>query len=151
MSHLRLVPAVALGAGLAVLVSPATAAPKKPITKSFAVTIPVPVGDPQATQACAGPEVPGNRQVETFKAPAAGTLKFETSGFYGDWDMVILDGKGKRVAEGDNAAATGTSPNTGNISEKATLKVKKAMDLQLVVCNFAGSPSGTGKYTFTYK
>jgi hypothetical protein len=151
MRSARLVPAIALGAGLAVLVAPATAAPaKKPITKSFAVTIPVPVGDPTATQACVGPEIPGNRHVEKFKAPAIGSLKLEVTGFVGDWDVAILDAKGKRVAEGDNASAAGTAMSTGSTVERATLKVKKPGDYQLVVCNFTGSPSGTGKYTFTF-
>jgi hypothetical protein len=150
MRSARLVPAIALGAGLAVLVSPATAAPKKPITKSFDILVPVPVGDPLATTACSSPDVPLNRQVEKFKAPAVGLLKLEVSGFYGDWDVAIFDAKGRRVAEGDNASAIDSRPSTGAIVEKATLKVKKPGEYQIVICNFAGGPTGKGKYTFTY-
>ena len=153
MSRLRLVPVVALGAGIAVLVAPAIAAPKT-ISKSFSVNIPVPGGaisDPTASSMCTpAAEAPQSRHLETFKAPGAGTLKVEVTGFVGDWDLALDDGKGKRVAEGDNASVTPTSMSTGDIVEKLTYKVKKAGDLSIVVCNFAGGPTGTGKYKFTY-
>ena len=152
MSHRRLVPVVALGAGVALLVAPALAAPK-PITKSFAVSIPVPGGaisNPTATTACAAAvEAPSSVHREAFKAPGAGVLKVEVTGFVGDWDVALDDGKAKRLAEGDNASVTPTSMSTGSIVEKLTYKVKKAGDLVIVVCNFAGGPTGTGKYTFT--
>jgi hypothetical protein len=152
MSHLRLLPVVALGAGIAVLAAPAMAAPK-PITKAFSVSIPVPGGaisDPTGTTACAAvTEAPSSVHREAFKAPAAGTLKVEVTGFVGDWDLALNDGKGKRLAEGDNATVTPTSMSTGSLVEKLTYKVKKAGDLVIVVCNFAGGPTGNGKYTFT--
>ena len=153
MSHLRLVPALAIGAGIAVLVAPAGAAPKT-IEKSFSMNIPVPGGaisDPQAGVACApAAETPSSTHYEEFAAPAPGTLKVEVTGFVGDWDIALDDGKGKRVAEGDNASVTPTNMSTGSVVEKLTYKVKKAGDLVIVVCNFAGGPTGTGKYTFTY-
>ncbi|HVF20052.1 MAG TPA: hypothetical protein VNA14_07410 [Mycobacteriales bacterium] len=152
MSHRRLVPVVAVGAGIAVLVAPALAS-SKPITKSFAVDIPVAGGaasNPTSTSACAAvTEAPSSVHRETFKAPAAGTLKVEVTGFIGDWDIALNDGKAKRLAEGDNASVTPTNMSTGSVVEKLTYKVKKAGDLVIVVCNFAGSPTGTGKYTFT--
>lgn len=153
MSFLRLTPAVAVGAGIAVLVAPAIAAPKS-TTKSFDVAIPVPGGaisNPTAGSACS-PEVetPQSTHVESFKAPAAGTLKVEVTGFVGDWDIALNDGKGKRLAEGDNASVTPTNMSTGSVVEKLTYKVKKAGDLRIIVCNFAGGASGKGKYTFTF-
>jgi hypothetical protein len=160
MRSARLVPAIALGAGIAVLVSPATAATKKPITKSWTVSNITPgagvAQQPLEAITCGGPEVPNSTQITKFKAPAAGLLKFDISGFVGDWDAAIRDSKGKVVAVSDNAAATpfndpaNPKPNTGDIVEKTTYKVKKAGDLQLVICNFAGSPNGKAKYVFTY-
>ncbi|HVF20553.1 MAG TPA: hypothetical protein VNA14_09950, partial [Mycobacteriales bacterium] len=94
-------------------------------------------------------EAPQSVHVESFKAPAAGTLKVEVTGFLGDWDLALNDGKAKRLAEGDNASVTPTSMSTGSIVEKLSYKVKKAGDLVIVVCNFAGGPTGSGKYTFT--
>ncbi len=153
MSHLRLLPAVALGAGIAVLVAPASAAPK-PIAKSFDVAMAVPGGaisNPTGTQACSpAAETPQSMHVESFKAPAAGTLKVEVTGFLGDWDLALNDGKGKRVAEGDNASVTPTNMSTGSVVEKLTYKVKKAGDLRIIVCNFAGGPTGKGRYVFTF-
>jgi hypothetical protein len=40
--------------------------------------------------------------------------------------------------------------NDGTLVEKLTFKVKKAAALEIVVCNFAGGPTGKGKYVFTY-
>ena len=152
MSRL-LVSAAAIGIAAGALALPADAAPKT-IEKSFAVTIPVPllgsVGN--INGACtgnpAGADVPNNMHVETFTAPAAGQLKVEVTGFVGDWDMALESG-GKRLAEGDGSV-TPTSMSTGSIVEKLTFKIKKAGEYDIVVCNFVGGPTGTGKYVFTY-
>ena len=142
---------VALACGAMVL--PADAAPKT-IEKSFDVTIPVPllgsVGDIEG--ACtgnpAGADVPNNVHVETFSAPAAGQLKVEVTGFVGDWDMALESG-GKRLAEG-SGTTTPTIMSTGSTVEKLTYKVKKPGEYDIVICNFVGGPTGTGKYVFTY-
>ena len=150
----RLVPAIAAGIGIAALIAPAAAAPKA-IEKSFAVNIPVPLsgatGDPLAPVACSGESLPGSEHLETVKLPGAGTLKVEVTGFLGDWDIALQDTKGKRLAEGDNASVTLTNMSTGSIVEKLVYKAKKAGDVQIIVCNFLGSATGTGKYTFTAK
>jgi hypothetical protein len=149
----RLVMPVALVVGAA-LALPAGAAPK-PIEKSFDVSIPVPLAgatsSPTAPVSCSGavPLLPMSVQVESFTAPAAGTLKVEVTGFMGDWDLA-LDSGGKRLAEGDNASVTPTSMSTGSIVEKLTYKVKKPGKLDIQVCNFLGGPTGKGKYTFTF-
>ena len=154
MSRRRVIPAVALAVVSAGLAVPAEAAPKT-IEKSFSATIPVPLAgatsDPTAPVACAGAVAPFpmSSHVESFSAPAAGTLKVEVTGFVGDWD-IALDSNGKRIAEGDNASVTPTNMSTGSIVEKLTYKVKKAGDLDIIVCNFAGGPNGTGKYVFTF-
>ena len=150
----QVVPLVALAVMTAALAAPADAAPKT-IEKSFDVTIPVPLAgatsDPTAPVACSGAVAPFpmSSHVESFKAPAAGTLKVEVTGFVGDWD-VALDSGGKRLAEGDNASVTPTSMSTGSIVEKLTYKVKKPGKLDIQVCNFLGGPTGSGKYTFTF-
>ena len=155
MRSARLIPALAVGTGLAVLVAPATAAPKKPITKSFDLTMPVPLAgtaqDPTAAVACGGAaNPPSSTQLEKFKAPAAGVLKVEMTGYYGDWDFTVRDAKGKTLSHSDNASVTPTSMSTGNIPEKATVKIKKAGEIQMLFCNFLGGPTGKGKYTFTF-
>lgn len=150
----RLVPAIAVSFAIAALVVPAAAGPK-PIEKSFAVNIPVPfsgaTSDPMAPVACFGEPLPMSQHLETVKLPGAGTLKVEVTGFLGDWDIALQDSKGKRLAEGDNASVTPTNMSTGSIVEKLVYKAKKAGDVQIIVCNFAGGATGTGKYVFTAK
>ena len=154
MSRRLLVSAAVVGMAAGALALPADAAPKT-ITKSFDVSIPVPMlGSAGSTSgACAQGDVPdaastGSVHVEELSAPAAGTLKVEVTGFYGDWDMA-LEADGKRVAEG-SGTVTPTAMSTGSIVEKLTYKAKKAGTLEIVVCNFVGGPTGKGKYTFTY-
>ena len=154
MSRRMLVPLAALGLLGAGMALPADAAPKT-IEKSFTATIPVPLAgatsDPTAPVACAGAVAPFpmSSHVESFSAPAAGTLKVQVTGFIGDWD-IALDSGGKRMAEGDNASVTPTNMSTGTVVEKLSFKVKKAAKLDIIVCNFLGGPNGTGKYVFTY-
>jgi len=150
----RLVPALAAGIGIAALVAPAGAAPK-PVEKSFAVNIPVPLSgatsDPLAPVACSGESLPGSEHLETVKLTGPGTLKVDVTGFIGDWDIALQDAKGKRLAEGDNASVTPTNMSTGSVVEKLVYKAKKAGEVQIIVCNFLGGATGTGKYVFTAK
>lgn len=151
--HRRVLAHVGLAVASCAVALPAAAAPKT-ITKSFDVNIPVPMAGSTGSisAACSQgslPELPaGSVHIEEFAAPAPGTLKVEVTGFMGDWDMA-LDVAGKRAAEG---AGTTTPDNmsTGSSVEKLTYKVKKAGSVEIVVCNFVGGPTGTGKYTFTY-
>jgi hypothetical protein len=134
--------------------SPASAAAsKKPISKTYAVTAPVPdptnwagQGGVAGYSVCAQ-RVPSSFQADTFKAPAAGKLKVTLSGFNGDWDLLIMDSKKSEVtAGGDSAVATPAAPAT----ETATAKIKKAGTYTIVACNWAGGPTGSVSYTFTY-
>lgn len=148
----RLVTVLAAGIGIGVLVVPAGAAGKT-VEKTFSINIPVPLSgatsDPLAPVACAGEALPGSQHLESVTLPAAGTLKVDVTGFQGDWDIALADDKGKRVAEGDNASVTPTNMSTGSVVEKLVYKAKKAGKVQIIVCNFLGGPSGTGKYVFT--
>lgn len=142
-----LVSAAALvAAGLAM---PATAAPK-PITKTYTATAPLP--DPsnyagQGYSVCAM-TVPQSFHSETFKAPALGKLSVKLTGFTGDWDLLLIDGKGTEITHG--GASDIGSPGTP-ASETMSTKVKKAgTTYQIIACNWAGGPTGTVTYTFTY-
>ena len=147
MRAARLLPTLAVGTCLAVLVAPATAAAKKPITKSFDITIPVPFPANQATSECETTTAGPSEHNEVVKVPAAGTLEVVISGFAGDWDGVIRNSKGQSLAltSGTDAASPGT-----NATDKAKVKIKKADTITIEICNFAGGPTGKGKYTFTY-
>lgn len=144
-STLVLAGAVALAAAA----SPVSAAPK-PITKTYTATAPAPDptnAAPGAKYSVCAQTVPMSAHVEPFKAPAPGKLAVELSGFQADWDLLITDAKGNEVgSSGNGGYGTPVSPSV----EKATVKVKKAGTYNIVACNWAGTPSATVKYVFTF-
>jgi hypothetical protein len=130
----------------AVAAPPAMAAPKKKsITKTYPVTAPVP--DPsnyagQGYSVCAQ-NVPNSFDKQTFQVPAAGTLAVELSGFTGDWDLLLEDSD-------DSELAAGGSSGISDV-ETAEVRFKKAQKVSIVACNWAGGPTASVKYTFTFK
>ena len=125
--------------------APAVAGPKpkpKPITKTYEVGPLTPDPTPIAGDIC-DPATPSARHSEPFKVPAAGRLKVDID-FVGDWALAMRDSKkGTRLAESD-----GTSPET---DESMDVKFKRATEILIDSCNFAGGPTATVTYTFTYK
>lgn len=120
----------------------AVAAPPKPVTKTYTATAPLP--DPTnlvgGYSVCAQ-NVPQSFHIEQFKVPAAGSVKVVLTGFLGDWDLLLMDGKGKELAYGG-----ALPPETGEIAQ---VKFKKPTVLQIVACNWAGGPTGEVTYTYT--
>lgn len=142
MNRIRTIAVVGL-AGATALAPVALAAPPKPITKTYAVTAPLP--DPsnyagQGYSVCAQ-NVPMSFHSEAFKVPAAGTLKVELSKFEGDWDLLITS-KGKELGSGGSSDLS--------TPEVAQVKFKKVTDIEIVACNWAGGPTGEVTYTFTF-
>lgn len=127
----------------------ASAAPKakpKPITKTYTATAPTP--DPtnfagMGYSVCAQ-NVPQSFHDEPFKVPAAGTLKVELTGYLGDWDLLLMDGAREEIAFSGLTEVQGQA-------EVVQVKFKKATQTHIIACNWAGAPTGTVKYTFTYK
>lgn len=143
MNRIRTITLVTL-AGATAVAPVALAAPPKPITKTYPVTAPLP--DPsnwanQGYSVCAQ-NVPMSYQTEPFKVPAAGTLKVELSKYEGDWDLLIMDGKGKELGAGGSSDL--------GVPEVAQVKFKKATEVDIVACNWAGGPTGEVTYTFTF-
>lgn len=137
----RLVLATVPVALLGVAVAPSLAAPKakpKPITMTYTATAPV-AGAPD----CDG-LAPMSVHRQSVKIPAAGILKAELSGFAGDWDFYLRSG-GSTVS---SSAGGDVGPG---VSETVVFKPKKAMTLSIDSCNWAGGPTGSVTYTFTYK
>jgi len=130
--------------------SPAMAtSKKKPISKTYTATAPAP--DPTNTagmgySVCAM-TVPNSFDKQEFKAPAAGKLKVEVDGIIGDWDLLVIDSKGFEAgSSGSGGYGTPVSPST----ESTSVKIKRAGTYSIVACNWAGAPTATVKYTFTY-
>ena len=134
---------------LAVLAAATVAAPgalaaPKPVTKTYTATAPTP--DPTNVAGgytvCAQ-NVPGSFHIEPFKVPGAGTLKIELKKYQVDWDLLLMDGKGKELA----------SSGSGGVGEPEVvqIKIKKPGPVSIVACNWSGGPTAKVKYTFTYK
>jgi hypothetical protein len=128
----------------ATVAAPGALAAPKPITKTYTATAPAP--DPTNVgggySVCAQ-NVPGSFHVEPFKVPAAGTLKVQLTDYQVDWDLLLMDDKGKELA-GSGAGGVGGP-------EVVQVKFKKATAVQIVACNWSGGPTGTVTYTFTYR
>lgn len=137
--------------------APALAAPPKPITESWSMEhlpIPLPlVGEPSidGANSCVNPDFEGiSTTTKTFKTTGAGTLEVVLTGFAGDWDITVTDGTGKVLGIG-SGTTTGDASSLGNdLTEKAVIKTKKPMTINVHACNFGGGPTADGTYTFTY-
>ena len=147
---------VATVATLAVLAAgayaPATAAPKqKPVTKAYDMQL-LPVPDPPSgTPSCNRAELEGiSIHSETLKTTGPGTLKVKVNGFSGDWDISVFSGDHELEGVGDGTSTGGGAPATAG-EDTFEQKFKKAVTLQISICNFAGTPKAHGEYTFTYK
>jgi hypothetical protein len=126
--------------------SPANAAPKKkPITKSYTATAPLP--DPtnaanSAYSVCAQ-NVPMSYQADAFTVPAAGTLSVEVTGYQGDWDALLMDSDKSELAGSGSGGVGGP--------EVMEVRFKKPTTVTIVACNWSGGPTANVKYTFTYR
>lgn len=132
----RLVLAVLPVALIGVTAAGALAAPKEMKGSFDAAAAP----DPTATagEVCQGLNPSGRFEVP-LKVPGAGKLKVDLA-FTGDWDLTLEDKKGNILAE----SAAFEAP-----TETISVKFKKAAEVVIVACNFAGGPTAKGQYLFT--
>ncbi|HVE62540.1 MAG TPA: hypothetical protein VNB94_01885 [Mycobacteriales bacterium] len=136
--------ALVVTAAISAIGGVAEAKHKKPITKSYTATAPNPDPTNYAGGSVCARNVPGSAHIEKFTAPEAGTLKAEISKFQGDWDMLLLDEKGRELSNsGGSELVDGT--------EKMTYKFKKPGTVSIIACNWAGGPTAAAKYEFTFK
>ncbi len=138
--------ALAATSALCALGTGAEANHKKPIEKTYTATAPLP--DPsnyamQSQYSVCAQNVPQSFHVEEFSAPEPGTIKAVLSGYVGDWDFLMTDEKGREVGNSGLTAVQGED-------ETITYKFKKAGTINLIACNWAGGPTGTVKYKFTF-
>ena len=125
--------------------SPALAAkPKpKPIKGSFTATAnPDPTSNnPGVDTGTCNPTTPTARVTKAFTVPAAGTLEVKANNML-DWTLDLRDAGGV-IADSD-----GTDPDS---AESMVVKFKKKTVVTIGACNFAGEPTITPTYVFTYK
>ena len=132
----RLVLAVLPVALLGATAATSVAAPKEMKGSFDAAATP----DPTATagEVCQGLNPSGRFEVP-LKIPAAGKLKVDLA-FTGDWDLTLETKTGSILAE----SAAFEAP-----TETISVKFKKATEVVIVACNFAGGPTAKGSYVFT--
>ena len=159
---MRKVMALAVTAALvtAVFVMPATAAKKKKMVKhkveeTITLTLlPLPRYSTVGGNDIPGFEGPGctagvadvHKHVHPYTTPAAGTLTMKTEGFTGDWDLYLFDGKGKLLAQSDEAQVPDGAPPLEEIS----IKLKAKQQIQMVACNWLGAPQTDFYYSYVY-
>ena len=154
---MRITPLVLVGAlAVAATAAPATAARRKPIVKQYEATAPTP--DPTNYVGVAGvpaysvcnQQVPSSWHTHVFTAPAPGKINIKVSGFTGDWDLLLTNPQGTELTYGGSDGLNKPdTPTAGD--ESVTYKIKKAKTkINIISCNWAGSPTATVKYTFTY-
>lgn len=149
MTRRPLLAIAVVGVVAAAAATPAQAKPKE-IKKSYPMTLaPLPLPAQGSTTCLPADGAEGvTKHTEVLKAPAAGVLKVEVTGFYGDWDITVFNDKGQSLGIGGGTSTPNTNPAVG--TDKLTLKVKKAGTLNIVTCNFGGSPQASGSYSFVY-
>jgi len=139
--------------------APALAAPPKPkpIVEEWAMQhapIPLPLAGIEGvdgTNSCTDPAFEGvSTTFKTIKTKGAGTLEVTVTEFSGDWDITVMDDKGRVLATG-GPTTTPTALAESGATEKAVVKTKKPMTLVIGTCNFLGGPTANGKLVFTYK
>lgn len=77
--------------------------------------------------------------------PGKGKLSADLKGFTGDWDLYVLDKKGRVLVESANDQTAGAP-----MEEKVALKIKKMTDVAIVACNWAGTPQAELHYKAVY-
>lgn len=139
-----LIAAAAVGVVAAGALAPAVAAPKpKPFAGSYTVTLsPDPVINAWSSsgeQNCFTLN-PSSVDKRNLKVPRAGKLQLVLDSpqehALSDWDMYVLDKAGEQL---------GVS-NGGTAHEEIVLKLKKATEITVAVCNLTGSPQGKVTY-----
>ena len=143
----RAVALVTVAVALAGAAAPSTAAPKrKPITKTYTATAatPDPSNFAMTGYSVCGQNVPGSFHTEVFEVPAAGTLKVSLTGYVGEWDLLLMDGKDQEIGYSGVLGVMGEE-------ELVSVKFKKPATAKIVACNWAGGPTGSVTYTFTFK
>ena len=140
----------ALGVLVAGAYAPATAASKKkPITKTYDLQL-APVPDPPSGTSCLRDELEGiSRHTETIKPTGPGILSVKVNKFSGDWDITLMDSAGDEIAAGSGTTTGGGAPQQ-NAEDTLVIKIKKAQELRIAVCNFAGTPTATASFTYKY-
>lgn len=130
-------------------VAPAMAAKRKKkvtITKEFSAGphAPMPTGVAGEADGCRDSTEGVNKTVVDFKTPGKGVITVKIEAFEGDWDLYLV--------EGDSTLASATSSQLEGAAaeEQIMISLGAKKNVSIVACNWAGGPTATGSYKYTY-
>lgn len=124
---------------------PAEARHRKPLSGSYAVTIPVPFPVEGATAHCTEGVDALTRSATKVTIPETGQLDVKVTGFTGDWVLEVFDAKGRVLATGASL-----DPTSGVRTAKWKKKKAGSETVTLTVCNYGGTPTGQVDWTFAF-
>ena len=148
----KVVASILLVGLVAALPGPAVAKKKKKtvtITESFSAGpfAPKPFPGDVSDAGCRDGEEGVQKLTVPFTTPGKGILSTDISGFQGDWDLYVTDSAGSVLAASETSQIVDQTPPT----EQITIPLRAKQDINIVACNWAGSPLAEGQYTFKYK
>ena len=140
-----------LAAGLVIgaLAGPAAAGKKKTISKTFSAGPHAPLPNAEAEDighSCLAGQEGVHKTTVSFKTPGKGKLSVGLHDFEGDWDLYVLDSKGAMIGVSEASQLQGAGPE-----ENLTVSLAARKTYKIVACNFAGGPTASGHYRYTYK
>ena len=122
---------------------------KKTITISKEFTAgphaPIPVMSEVEPNGCRNGENTVHKTTVPFTTPGKGILTVKISDFEGDWDLFLMEGTNV-VAASDASQLQGAAQ-----SEQITINLGAKKAVEIVACNWAGSPIAAGSYTYKYQ
>jgi hypothetical protein len=123
-----------------VLGAPSLAARGAPIEESYQATaLPYPNGSYDTGEGCFYGVDGVHKHFHEFEAPRKGKFEVGIPALTGDWDLFVTDAEGNVLAE---------SSGDRGVPEHTQLKLKKAQQISIVACNWAGEPQVTVEYSF---
>src|SRR5688572_3611123 len=126
---------------------------KKPKTVTISETFsagplaPMPIPGDVADTGCRGGEEGVHKLTIPFTTPGKGVLSTDISGFQGDWDLYVTDSSGSVMAASETSQIVDQTATT----EQITIPLGAKQEINILACNWAGSPLAEGQYTFKYK
>ncbi|HVE73879.1 MAG TPA: hypothetical protein VNA30_02145 [Mycobacteriales bacterium] len=123
--------------------APAHAKPPKSFKRSviFVDRTPDPIGFHVGPEHCRSYLGPMEKPVEVA-IPGPGVVDVAISGFSGQWSLLIMDKDGEVL---------GTADADPPATEATTLRLKRAMKINILPCNNYGTFEATLTYGYTYK
>ena len=136
MRELAIIVCVILALGAPPLAAQAPA----PIEESYQATaLPYPNGSYDSGEGCFYGVDGVHKHFHEFEAPRKGKFEVGIPALTGDWDLFVTDPEGNVLAE---------SSDDSGVAEHTELKLKKAQQISIVACNWAGEPQVTVEYSF---